>query len=752
VSKTSTGRLLDEHGTPLAGLRVVVRDESALFASDLEHDDSKSDGTFSVTYGEDLFPELGTRQLGIFVFTQSHRQLYHVSKSDISADTLALGDITIKQADVSGLLVTLGGSQAVLPLRAGNALRFLIDDEEAWAYTNKSLLGATGSIDVMQLEFDMPSAFDPSPLVEFPEIVLAFDGAVDPPRPVLKPTDFRPERVLIDKAKHGVNVRLVMPTVSINWAILAVDVLILLIPALLVIVFDIGKSWKLFSILASSGPGGGFGSVKSYFGAAASAGTDVEAFEVTLFNRVHAKLVMVDDSEALVLGSPFSQSYWDTHEHKVFEARRGSASGEPIPVHDVSLGIRGPAVKDMHDAFRLHWNFAKDTFSDGVTTSGSTTLTSQTRNFTNADVGKEVTGPNIPLGTTIVSVTNPHSVILSAPATATGSGLKITVATVASIPPAAPISSVPDPTAESIASVQLVRTLNGGTFPAPLDQGEKGILEAYLRAIDGAKKYIYFENQYFTNETIGQALVAALNDPSRGQLQIIVMLNVTPDLPLYPVWQSNLIERIRKDAKANAGRIGFFTAWTHNAPDPTLHPDKPMIMANYLHTKVGIVDDTWATVGSANLDGASLDATQLIHALQFGDNRNHELNYIIVSGVDGTTTNAPEVLRRRLWSEHLGMASTDTRLDLANVSTWVASLWQATAERKRSGLASNPAVIDPSLGRVLEYPKNAITGVPLLIPWVNPERDFLKSSQIGFDNLDLVEKVRSFSFHDGKWQ
>ena len=47
---------------------------------------------------------------------------------------------------------------------------------------------------------------------------------------------------------------------------------------------------------------------------------------------VHDKVVLVDAvasgsdrAEAMLLGSPFEQSYWDTNDHEVFEARRGAA-------------------------------------------------------------------------------------------------------------------------------------------------------------------------------------------------------------------------------------------------------------------------------------------------------------------------------------------------------------------------------------------------------------------------------------------
>jgi len=76
-------------------------------------------------------------------------------------------------------------------------------------------------------------------------------------------------------------------------------------------------------------------------------------------------------------------------------------------------------------------------FADGVSTSGSTTFTSATAAFTAGDVGKGIsqltskgtTDPfgSIASGATIVSVTNATTVVLSAPATATGSAVLFNV-------------------------------------------------------------------------------------------------------------------------------------------------------------------------------------------------------------------------------------------------------------------------------------------------------------------------------------
>ena len=65
-------------------------------------------------------------------------------------------------------------------------------------------------------------------------------------------------------------------------------------------------------------------------------------------------------------------------------------------------------------------------FSDGVSNS-TTTYTSATAVFTGADVGRTITGTNIPASTTIASVTNGTTIVLSQAATGSGSGLSFTI-------------------------------------------------------------------------------------------------------------------------------------------------------------------------------------------------------------------------------------------------------------------------------------------------------------------------------------
>ncbi len=685
MSSEVTGHLIDGEGNGIAGLHVVVRDDSGMFDNGLGHDDSDGSGNFTIAIPQDTSETGNARKLGVYVTTQGGREVNTSQHDDGAAATLALGDIHLRTADVSGWTVTLLGSPAALDVRAGNAVLPLTDDEEAWGHVKDQISGATTSVNVMQLQLDVPPKYDANPANEAPEIVLSFGSAIDPVTPRhLDANDFRLERLLLEAATNNRTVRVLISHNVVPVPVIVAGIVLAPLELLMLAImyaFNIGPTRSLASLawghFFDGGPKGGASDVAGYFTAAAST-TKNAPFDTSIFYVVHAKAVITDDNAATLLGSPFSQSYWDTHGHAIFEPRRGSAAGEPIPVHDVSMAVRGPVVQDVHEAFRLHWN--------------------------------------------------------------KGAQAADQVAAIAAPPPVTTANA-----GESLASVQLVRTINRGVFAGMAD-GEKGVLEAYLRAIENARNYIYFENQYFTNDAIGTALTAALNDTSRPNLQVIAMVNVIPDMPFYPPWQAKLIDRIRSDSGANSSRFAVFTAWTHNPAMPSRNQNKPMIMPNYLHTKTAIVDGTWATVGSANLDGASLDYFQILHSIQGGDNRNNELNYVIYNGVEGyAATDAIDKLRLKLWSEHLAIDPADPRL--ASTNTGFLALWKQVAEAKRAALQADPTHIDPGLGRVLQYPAGTTAGYGRA-PFV----DFLTKAQVDLTKVDLLDKTTPFVFKTGSWK
>jgi phosphatidylserine/phosphatidylglycerophosphate/cardiolipin synthase-like enzyme len=693
VSTSVTGNVIYDSGGGIAGLVVIVRDESRLFSRDLGNAvTADTTGAYTVSIEADLFPEVGVRQLGIYVRTGVYKNLPSGKKvpagrllgstttADTAGDVLTVEDIKLRQVDVTGWPVSLPGTTNALPVRNGNALRPLPDDQAAWQRVATSVGGAQQSVSVMQLTLDMPRGYQADATQEFPEVVLAFPASFDgttPPTKGVDPVAFpRLERLLLAAASAGQQARVMIPALG-NWAASA-------------------GFWLKQHL--SAGPKGDADAVGNYFTAA---GSSAEALSFTThgFSVVHAKAVLIDataagteQTEGILLGSPFEQSYWDTPSHAVYEAQRGSCSGEPVPVHDVSIGVRGPLVADLQQQFMLHWNkYSK--------------------------------------ATDTVAALDP----VPAEITAAGDG-------------------------EYLATAQLARTVNIDTLTG-LDQGEEGILEAYLRAIEQATEYIYIENQYFTNPAIGDALIAALTDPGRPNLQVILMLNVVPDITFYPAWQTSLFGRIGREAGAASSRFGVFTAWSQVGPSPAHHQAKPVIMPHYLHTKTAVIDGKWATIGSANLDGASLDQFQILQPL-LGVNRNDELNVLVFNDTTAGFTETPfvDALRVALWSEHLGIPADDPRLSataLAGNNGWL-QLWNDCATAKLQGLIDDPSTIDPSVGQVLAYPAGAWSGFLAALPFTNNYKNFLNSAKIGDQGIDLskvtlVTQTTAYSFHDGKW-
>jgi hypothetical protein len=72
--------------------------------------------------------------------------------------------------------------------------------------------------------------------------------------------------------------------------------------------------------------------------------------------------------------------------------------------------------------------YERITYTDGVTTSGSTRLTSATAAFTSDDEDKSITAQNFPSGVTIATYVSPTEVDLSLPATASGTGRSFVIA------------------------------------------------------------------------------------------------------------------------------------------------------------------------------------------------------------------------------------------------------------------------------------------------------------------------------------
>jgi phosphatidylserine/phosphatidylglycerophosphate/cardiolipin synthase-like enzyme len=145
--------------------------------------------------------------------------------------------------------------------------------------------------------------------------------------------------------------------------------------------------------------------------------------------------------------------------------------------------------------------------------------------------------------------------------------------------------------------------------------------------------------------------------------------------------------------------VGVFSLW---AAAPSPGPGRVELTQLFIHSKAAVADDRWATLGTANLDGLSLDA--------YGDDfsawpgrrlfrrvRDFDLNLVLLDGVEGAPAcGAAGALRRRLWSEHLGVAAGE--LAERPRGGWL-PLWRAAAAANAACLARG----EVPRGRVLPY-------------------------------------------------
>ncbi len=218
-----------------------------------------------------------------------------------------------------------------------------------------------------------------------------------------------------------------------------------------------------------------------------------------------------------------------------------------------------------------------------------------------------------------------------------------------------PEPDVPEPAGEH--EVHVVRTVPERIY-GRLRGGEFGILESYVRALRSAQRLVYLENQFFWSPEIGEILIEKLRRPPTDDFRLLLLLPARPN---------NGADHTRGQlgrllaADGGNGRVLACTLHQRGVEDP-----KPV----YVHAKIGIVDDEWLTLGSANLNEHSL----------LNDT---EMNVCTWDAGLARST------RLTLWAEHLERDADELgALDPAKV---VDELWRPLAEeqleRRQAGSA-----------------------------------------------------------------
>jgi phosphatidylserine/phosphatidylglycerophosphate/cardiolipin synthase-like enzyme len=215
--------------------------------------------------------------------------------------------------------------------------------------------------------------------------------------------------------------------------------------------------------------------------------------------------------------------------------------GARPPWHDVQLEIRGPAVTDVETVFRERWDDPQP-----LSRSPIRWLADRVRA---AD----------PRGRTLPNAT-----------------------------------AAPEPVGDR--AVQVLRTYpmrRGGGYSFAR-RGERSVARGYLKALDRARRLIYLEDQYLWSREIAGFFADVLR--RTPELQLVAVLPHFPDQDGRLSSPPNQVGRLEAFDVIRSAAPGRFAAYgiENSAGTPV-----------YVHAKVCVVDDVWASVGSDNVNRRS---------------------------------------------------------------------------------------------------------------------------------------------------
>ncbi|MFK4222484.1 phospholipase D family protein [Streptomyces sp. NPDC019890] len=260
----------------------------------------------------------------------------------------------------------------------------------------------------------------------------------------------------------------------------------------------------------------------------------------------HQKLVVLRHPErpehdiAFAGGTDLCHNRHDdaTHRGDSQSLPMAAAYGPHPPWHDIQLAIRGPAVGDIEACFRERWDDPAPLSRSPFT---------RLRELVHRE---DIRADPLPL-------------------------------------------QLADPQPCGTHTVQVLRTypnrlLRGYDF-AP--DGERSIARSYLKALPRARALIYLEDQYLWSPHVVECFAEALT--ANPDLRLIAVIPSFPDqdggltLPMNLIGRITALDKLRR---AGGGRVAVYGLENH-AGTPV-----------YVHAKVCVIDDVWASVGSDNIN------------------------------------------------------------------------------------------------------------------------------------------------------
>ncbi|GAC1608301.1 MAG: phospholipase D-like domain-containing protein [Mycobacteriales bacterium] len=213
-------------------------------------------------------------------------------------------------------------------------------------------------------------------------------------------------------------------------------------------------------------------------------------------------------------------------------------------------------------------------------------------------------------------------------------------------------AQLPDPGPVGTQDVQLLRTYpkRWRGYPFAPD-GERSVARGYAKVLARARALVYVEDQYLWSREVADAFADALR--RQPSLHVIAVLPHHPDQDGRFSLPPNLVGRERALSVLHAAggeRVAVYGV--ENAAGTPV----------YVHAKVCVVDDVWASIGSDNFNRRSWTHDSELSAAVFDSRRDDRSPSDPGGHSDGARRYARD-LRLRLMGEHLDLAEPDTLLD-----------------------------------------------------------------------------------------
>lgn len=225
-----------------------------------------------------------------------------------------------------------------------------------------------------------------------------------------------------------------------------------------------------------------------------------------------------------------------------------------------------------------------------------------------------------------------------------------------------------DPAHAGTCSVQLLRTYPRRRPAYPFaTEGEFSAARAYAKVLRRARRLIYVEDQYLWSVDVARVFAAALRRSPDLRLVIVVPKHLDDDSPIT-IPSALLGHSAALDVILDAGGDRVLVLDLEN--------DRGIPV--YVHSKVCIVDDVWAAVGSDNFNRRSWTHDSELTAAIVDEERDQRAPVDPGGLGDGARVFARE-LRLELAREHLNRAAGDDE-DLVDPASFFDAI-RTSAER-----------------------------------------------------------------------